>query len=148
MHPDSSSVADGAGRWRLPARRTWLRLHALLTLALLALDAAAEPPPPPGAEPAASVTIEATRKRGEVEQQISHFVSSITVNGMDEPLARWQTPICPLVSGLPREQGESVLRRISQIAHDAGAPLDTPDCKAANLLLIVTSDPEELLKQW
>jgi len=123
-------------------------LPALLTLALLALDAPADPQPPAGAGPGNSVTIEAARKRGEVEQQISHFVSSITVNAMEEPLARWQTPICPLVSGLSLEQGEFVLGRVSQIAHDAGAPLDARDCKSANLLIIVAEDPQELLKQW
>jgi hypothetical protein len=109
---------------------------------------AAAYPPVADDESTTSVTVEATRQHVQIEKQISHFVSSNTVNALDEPLARWQTPICPLVSGLPQDQGELVLGRVSQIARDAGAPLDTPDCRAANLLIIVTDDPEELLKQW
>jgi hypothetical protein len=51
------------------------------------------------------------------------------------------------VAGLNKQQGEFVLARLSEIAKTAGAPLGAETCKP-NLYVIVTPDPELLLKQW
>jgi hypothetical protein len=56
-------------------------------------------------------------------------------------------PMCPLVAGLPREDGEYVLTRLSQIAASAGAPLAPDHCKP-NFFVVVTSEPDALLKAW
>jgi hypothetical protein len=56
-------------------------------------------------------------------------------------------PICPLVAGLSREPGEFILGRISQIAAAARAPLAAEHCKA-NFYVVVTPEPDVLLKKW
>ena len=57
----------------------------------------------------------------------------------------WIAPVCPLVTGLPRKQGEFVLWRVSEIARAAGAPLGGEQCHP-NLFIFVTDHPKELLR--
>jgi hypothetical protein len=95
----------------------------------------------------AQVTIEA--QRAKLEHSLNAFVSSITHSvPRDESLRRWRDPICPLVAGLTREEGEYVLARVSQIARAAGAPLDKEHCARPNLVIVVTSKPDALIKAW
>jgi len=131
---------------------------AVAILSLISGGATADPPPnPESLQQSASnsgnsgfdtVTIEARKQRELMEHQISTFVSSITIPSREESLARWQLPICPLVAGLPRDRGEFVFRRVSQVARDAGIPLAPQEC-APNFLIIMTRQPEVLLnKLW
>ena len=92
------------------------------------------------------VTIEAQRRS--IQRQAHSFVYDITdrVDSIDS-LARWGMPICPLVAGITVEQGEAVLTRLSQIAVAAKAPLAPQKCKP-NFEVVVSSDPEGLLKTW
>jgi hypothetical protein len=88
-----------------------------------------------------------TARRLELEKRLSQFVNQIAAseNG-GEGLARCEVPpACPLVSGLPRQGGEFILERLSQIAHAAGVPLADEHCHP-NLYILVTSQPEDLLK--
>ncbi len=63
-----------------------------------------------------------------------------------DAMARWlQSPVCPLVSGLPRQEGDFILERVSEIARASGVPLAGEHCRA-NLYILVTSQPRELLK--
>jgi hypothetical protein len=93
----------------------------------------------------AEVTI--TAQHLEVEKQVSRFVSRIAAaeNGA-EGLARWEAPpACPLVSGLPQQDGEFILDRLSEIAIGAGIPLADENCRP-NLYILVTDQPEGLLR--
>lgn len=95
----------------------------------------------------AQVTIEA--QRAKLEHSLNTFVSSITRSvPRDESLRRWRDPICPLVAGLTRDEGEYLLQRLSQIARTVGAPLDKEHCARPNLVIFVTSKPEALIKAW
>jgi hypothetical protein len=96
-----------------------------------------------------TITVEAARERARVVQQVNQFVSAIVVKRSDQSLANWEReiPICPLVAGLPRSDGEYMLSRLSQIAASAGAPLAPQHCKP-NLYVVVTSEPDALLKAW
>jgi hypothetical protein len=88
-----------------------------------------------------------TARRLELEKRVSQFVNRIaaTENG-GEGLARWEAPpVCPLVSGLPRQDGEFILERLSQIAHAAAVPLADEHCRP-NLYILVTDQPEDLLR--
>jgi hypothetical protein len=87
-----------------------------------------------------------TAHRIELEKRVSKFVNQIaaTENGA-EGLARWQRSVCPLVSGLPRQDGEFILERLSEIAHVAGVPLADEHCRP-NLYILVTDQPEDLLR--
>ena len=80
---------------------------------------------------------------------MSAFVSAISIATTNEALARWENPtfICPLVGGLPRDEGEFILARLSSIALAAGAPLGPAHCKP-NFYVIITSEPDALLKAW
>jgi hypothetical protein len=127
-------------------------LAVAATLAMLANMgewAAAEAPPSSTqaspASPLPEVTV--TAHRLELEKRVSQFVNQIAAaeNG-DEGLARWEVPpACPLVSGLPRQDGEFILERLSQIAQTAGVPLGDEHCHP-NLYVLVTDQPEDLLK--
>jgi hypothetical protein len=68
--------------------------------------------------------------------QLTDFSNGDTAKG----LARWQEPACPLVTGLPQQQGEYILGRLSDIAQAAGAPLGSEKCRP-NLFIIVTKQP-------
>jgi hypothetical protein len=88
-----------------------------------------------------------TAHRLELEKRVSKFVNQIaaTENGA-EGLARWQKPsVCPLVSGLPQQDGEFILERVSEIARATGVPLADEHCRP-NLYILVTDQPEDLLR--
>lgn len=126
---------------------------AVLMLASGQPAAAQTPPAVPGTAQATAgddqqletVTVEA--ERAKQRQQISAFVSAIAVAPFQDSLKRWHSPVCPMVAGLPRPQGEFILEKISQIAQQAGVPLAPERCRA-NLDIVVTSRPEELLRAW
>jgi hypothetical protein len=88
-----------------------------------------------------------TARRAQLAPRVSKFVRQISVpeDGGEGGLARWQAPVCPLVSGLPRQDGEFILERLSEIARMAGAPLADEHCRP-NLYILVTGQPEQLLK--
>jgi hypothetical protein len=113
---------------------------------LAALPSVAADPPKAQLD---TVTVEAAKDRKALERQVSSFVSGIAVAPYEESLADWQpsVPPCPLVAGLPREDGEYMLARISKIAQAAGAPLADEHCKP-NLFIIVTSQVDALFKAW
>jgi hypothetical protein len=126
-------------------------LSSLLAPALLACCASVNAQSTTGA-PAPhldTITVEAARHREIVEHQVKSFVAHIAVKPYDSSLARWQTvvPLCPLVAGLAREDGEFILARISKIAAAAGAPVAPEHCKP-NLYIVVSADPDALLKAW
>jgi hypothetical protein len=135
------------------------RLVALAALSCLAgaagssssarADPSGQAPPTPRQTAALNtVTIEADRlRRQELERQVSQFVDAVSPRYLHDSLARWGKPICPLVAGLPRDQGEFILARLSQIASAAKAPLAGEHCKP-NLYVVVTAAPRELLKKW
>jgi len=124
---------------------------AVMTLSMLALGAAADTPPPsePPKANIDSTTVEAPRDRATLERQVRTFVNAIALKPGGESLARWQTqiPLCPLVAGMPSKDGEYILSRVSKIAGAAGAPLAPQNCKG-NFYVIVTSDPDGVLKAW
>lgn len=131
-----------------------LALPVALAVAVRCADARALSPATHAAASAAAssaaktklskVTIEASRLR----HQVDHFVTSVLKQPPSrESLLRWDEPVCPLVVGLPRNRGDFILRRISQAARDAHAPLAGRHCEA-NLFIVVTPHPDHVLKQW
>jgi len=94
-----------------------------------------------------TVTIETQRQRNLIERQISTFVGEVATHFADESIARWEPPVCPLVAGLSRGEGEFVLARLSQIARNAGVLLGPEKC-APNFAIIATSNPQAMLEKW
>ncbi len=113
--------------------------------------AAQQSPAPPAAVSDASPSgklAEVTVTAQKLARRISKFVNQIAApeNGGNAGLARWQAPpACPLVSGLPRQDGEFILERLSEIGHAAGAPMAGEHCHP-NLYILVTARPEDLLR--
>jgi hypothetical protein len=106
------------------ARRLLVLVAAAAAIALSFHAAGARSAEPPAQDPATpgsssnsrqgldSVTVEAERDR-QLKSRISEFVSGLVVSYRNDSLQRWDTPICPLVAGLPSEQGEFILARLS-----------------------------------
>jgi hypothetical protein len=69
------------------------------------------------------VTVRARKGlRAELAPKISKFVTEIVApeNGGEGGLARWEElSVCPLVSGLPAQEGDFILGRVSEIARVA-----------------------------
>jgi hypothetical protein len=133
-----------------------MALNAMILVAagmLAGSIASAAADTPPASEPPKahidSTTIEASKDRAAIEQRVRTFVNAIAVKPGDESLARWQNqiPLCPLVAGMPKADGEYILSRVSKIATAAGAPLAPANCKG-NFFIVVTSDPEGVIKAW
>jgi hypothetical protein len=133
-----------------------MAVHAMILVAAGMLagsiaSAAADTPPAPEPPKAHidATTVEAPKDRAAVERQVRTFVNAIAVKPGDESLARWQNqiPLCPLVAGMPKADGEYILSRVSKIATAAGAPLAPANCKG-NFFIVVTSDPEGVIKAW
>lgn len=99
------------------------------------------------AAPLGQVTIQALRGRNKLKSIVDHFVFSTLVWFGHDEYPRWNAPVCPLVAGLTREQGDFILARITQEARAAHVPLAGKDCHA-NLFVMVTSQPHLLLKLW
>ena len=129
------------------------RTSVAIAMAFSLLSVAAASDTPPATEtPKTSIdstTVVAPRDRAAVEREVRTFVNAITVKPGDESLARWQLqiPLCPLVAGMPGNDGEYILSRVSKIAAAAGAPLAPEHCKG-NFYIVVTADPEGVIKAW
>lgn len=122
-----------------------------MAFSLLSVAAASDTPPASTAEKAAidSTTVVGQKDRATIEREVGTFVNAVAVKPGSESLARWQLqiPLCPLVAGMPKSDGEYILARVSKIAAAAGAPLAPEHCKG-NFYIIVTADPEGVIKAW
>jgi len=90
------------------------------------------------------VTVNAQRIR-ELIPRVEKFVGEIAAVENYEGLPRWKVPVCPRVIGLPQQEGEYVLGRISEIARTAGIALAGEQCRP-NLYIVVSVDPAQLLQ--
>jgi hypothetical protein len=97
------------------------------------------------AQSSAPAEVTVTASRAALAPRVLKFVNQIAVRQNDEGLPRWQDPVCPLVTGLPRQEGEFTLGRISQIASAAKVPLGGEHCRP-NLFIFVTTQPTQLLE--
>jgi hypothetical protein len=132
-----------------------VQILVVATLAILAATgawAAADQAPssgqassPTSGTAGALTEVTVTGKRAELEPRVSAFVNHIAERANGEGFARWVKPVCPLVSGLPSQEGEFVLERVSEIARAAGVPLAGEHCRP-NLYILVTADPKALLE--
>jgi hypothetical protein len=94
------------------------------------------------------VSAQSEAQRTQLAARIAAFVDEVTAfapGDADLGLAQWHEPVCPLVSGLPRQADESIRMRISEIASAAHVPLAAEHCRP-NLYVYVTARPEELLQ--
>lgn len=121
----------------MPSSRSFpRRARAFVALlALLTTTAAAAPLP--------EVTVTG---RLALERKAMTFVYQIAELQNREGMPRWNSPVCPSVQGLPRQEGEYVLARLSEIAREAEIPLAGENCHP-NLYIIMTAGTGKLLRQ-
>ena len=100
-----------------------------------------------GQDPASvpQVTVEAQRDAAKLRHDVDAFASSAFTKSFGESYMRWDHPVCPLVAGLKRQEGEFVLQRLSDIARSVHVPLAKEDCKP-NFFVIVTRNPSTFIK--
>jgi hypothetical protein len=130
--------------------RSWLAAFCgLLSLSTSLARAEGDPKSADTGSNLNSVTVEANRNRAAVQRQVDDFVSAVAARPLDESLVRWGAPICPLVGGLPQDQAEFVVTRLSQIAASVGAPLAPAgrNCHV-NFYIVATDKPDALIEGW
>jgi hypothetical protein len=138
-----------ASGWMSTGQRMPRALQVLTLAAALAVfagagarTASAQSSAPASDKTLQEVTVTAARLR----QRISKFVNQIATLENAEGIPRWNEPVCPQESGLPREEGEWVLSRFVEVARAAGVPMGSPHCRP-NLYIVASSDPEVLLRR-
>jgi len=136
-----------------------LKVLALAATLAGAHDRVAAREPPAAASAASSASapsdtsgrlqeVTVTARRAEkLAREVSKFVNRIAGSENAEGLPLWTVRVCPLVAGLPRQEGEFILERVSEIARQAGVPLAGENCRP-NLFIVVTADPKRLLRRW
>ncbi len=141
-----------------PSLVTFMAAVGLVACAGMAPLAAAQAPAPSASGSSANAGAAETKRTSEIiisadradfTRRISAFVDHITEFNAGDPargMARWESPACPLVTGLDRDQGEYILWRLSDIARTIGAPLGGQHCKP-NIFIIVTKKPEAYLRE-
>jgi hypothetical protein len=129
------------------------RLPVFLVGLLVAVCATAEPAATSGGQSQTSVQ----SQRAELYPRVTKFLVEAAAlepaflsPRLDYPqrglIPGWRDRICPQVTGLPRQQGEFVLARLSEIARTVGVRTDAAHC-APNIYVFVTAEPNEVLRK-
>jgi hypothetical protein len=117
------------------------RTFALL---LVGLAFAATASAQPHGAPVESVIVTAQKQRP--EEALNNF---IIAHAAPSPalgkIARWKTGICPLSIGLSPKFNLFITQRLIRVAMMAGAPLDAREPCRPNILILATSQPQEVL---
>src|SRR4051794_28962902 len=101
--------------------------------------------PTPQSAPAtqSQVTIESPV----LQDKVHSFVAGISegeVASFDDPLVVWRKPVCPLVVGLPPEQGQYVFDRFTATLTRVRTTLGATGCRP-NFFVVATTKPESVL---
>ena len=126
-----------------------LPIKVLIGLCLLTLMHASLADPPVPSTAAATQTPPSQpiskQARKELERQVKSFVSDVTGPAYD-PVPLWRTPVCPVLVGLPRSEGEPVFAHLERTMRALGMPVGEIGCKP-NFQIIVSSQPEESIAE-
>ena len=101
--------------------------------------------PAPGAQSAAP-PVESVVVTGASSQVVNRFVeAAVTPTHVIGKVARWDVPICPVAVGVPDDDIALVVKRVKEVAVQAGARVSgNPVCKP-NIVIAFTSTPQDLL---
>jgi hypothetical protein len=79
-------------------------------------------------------------------EAISSFVdASVTPTHMTGKVARWEEPICPIMTGQAPSVAAFVTERVAAVAATVGAPVNSNKSCTANIEIIFTTAPQALL---
>ncbi|MES2336876.1 MAG: hypothetical protein V4537_02125 [Pseudomonadota bacterium] len=114
-----------------------------LILAALAQQAAPAPAPAPAQ---ADVVVTAARER-EIRRVARQVAAVLPPLPLDQPLARFASPVCPGVSGLSATAAQAVVDRIGVVADSVGLKVGEPGCDP-NLLVLVVPDGRAAIRRF
>ena len=89
-------------------------------------------------QPDEQSTIVVTGQRN-TEKDMQDFVRALTPATVGGRLSRFEKSICPIATGLPRQQREAVADRMRRVAQSAGIQTGGKSC-APNVVVVVTQD--------
>ncbi len=92
-------------------------------------------------------TVEVTAERERVRKAVATFVSSV-MRSDGQHVARWRdrrNSICPWASGVSPEQADYIKSRIGEVATAAGVKLNGNAKCTPNLLVFLTTAPNDLM---
>lgn len=119
-----------------------LSLNALTLTALIFSAAAAFPAAAQDEDEAPIIVTGAVERK----ERIQSFVGALTPAPAGGQLARFETPICPAVLGMPEARKVAVEKRIRTVAAAIGMDVaDAAKC-TPNLLVLVTRDKADFMK--
>jgi hypothetical protein len=117
----------------------------VLTALLLASTAAALAQPVMQQTEFETVYSDAQRER---DQDLSRrFVQGVLAPSasFEDQYAKWKSPVCPNVYGMSAASKFLIERRIREVAHEVGAPVNRADPCTPNITIIVTPEPQATL---
>jgi len=85
-----------------------------------------------------------------LQRAVNVFVAKLTsaaVSSDDHPIGLWASPICPLVAGLPRADGQELFDRFVAAVDSIGLARGSVGCRP-NFVIVVTATPEADLNAW
>jgi hypothetical protein len=117
----------------------------VLTALLLASTAAALAQPVTQQTEFETVYSDAQRER---DQDLSRrFVQGVLAPSasFEDQYAKWKSPVCPNVYGMSAASKFLIERRIREVAHEVGAPVNRADPCTPNVTIVVTPEPQATL---
>ena len=76
---------------------------------------------------------------------IGDFVDSHSAVTHLGKIARWEDGVCPSVTGLPANFVKFIVKRVRDVAAQAGAPVNASETCKANIDIVFTTKPQALL---
>ncbi|HEX5261878.1 MAG TPA: hypothetical protein VFW13_00010 [Phenylobacterium sp.] len=129
------------------ARLGWMVVAAAALLAAApALAKQTEPEPAAKASATVSgVTVTAPEKASPLVDRTSEFVRQRLPTSRNEQYARFRDDICVKVVGLPAEFDTFVAKRVTELAHQVGAPVAASGACKPNVDVIFSTQPQAQL---
>jgi hypothetical protein len=109
--------------------------------AAVASAALANAPQPQQQAAADGIVVRGTSPKGRVNAYLDRILPPV----FDGQIGRFEDPLCPATIGLPDNLKQEVLARLKQVAAAASLPVDSGNCKA-NLVIIVVDDKKALIR--
>jgi hypothetical protein len=117
----------------------------IVGLALLVTTAAIQAPDQTDTNP--DIVVDGRRYRSsEIDQAFRAIAEPESLGGFDGQYARWSTPICLQVVGLPKDGAQLIADQLASTARHLGVKVQGAGC-APNIFIIATADPQKMVRQ-
>jgi hypothetical protein len=92
--------------------------------------------------PTENVTVSGTKSREVIQDFVNALAAQTPTMGK---IARWETGICPITTGLLPRDATFVTERLKKVAASVGAPVSTDKACKHNIEIVFTRTPQALL---